>query len=118
MILLLIVINVLDINTAPLSELKSLPLSGEKVQEVYYLRQARGYLRSVYELREVLSAEDFNKIKGLIRVTPPEEEDWTAAYIEQLQERLASEEGPTQSAIDHWQTILLEPIDINECYLT
>ena len=114
MILLLIVINVLDINTAPLSELKSLPLSGEKVQEVYYLRQARGYLRSVYELREVLSAEDFNKIKGLIRVTPPEEEDWTAAYIEQLQERLASEEGPTQSAIDHWQTILLEPIDINK----
>jgi len=114
MIFLLFLLNIIDINTATLSDLKTLPLSEEKIESIYELRLAKGYLRSVYELREVLSRDEFNRIKGMIKTKPPEEEDWTAVYIEELQEKLASEEGPTQSAIDKWQAVVLDPIDINK----
>ena len=114
MILLFLLLNIIDINSATQNELKSLPLSNRKINEIYELRLAKGYLHSIYELREVLSEDEFNKVKNLIKISPPEEEDWTAVYIEELQERLASEEGPTQSAIDRWQAIVIDPIDINK----
>ncbi len=114
MILLFLLLNIIDLNSASLNELKSLPLSNRKINKIYELRLAKGYLHSIYELREILSEEEFEKVKNLIKISPPEEEDWTAVYIEELQERLASEEGPTQSAIDRWQAIVIDPIDINK----
>lgn len=115
MIFLLMVLSLVDVNHASIMELKELPLDERKIEKIYNLRMAKGYLHSIYELREILSPEDFNRIKNMIKIVPPEdEEDWTAVFIEELQERLASVEGPTQSAVDLWQSIALDPMDIND----
>jgi DNA uptake protein ComE-like DNA-binding protein len=108
--------NQLDLNRASLEEIQRLPLEPEDALSIYRFRQERGAFVSVYALTEVdgIDAHDFERIKYLVRIEPPEEGREVARNIEELQRRLATEEGPGEGALDEWEDLLRNPMNINQ----
>jgi hypothetical protein len=105
----------LDINSARPAQIESLPVSASVAHDIYRYLAEHGPQRSIYALREVkgLTPQDFEAIKLLIRITPPEYRREDARYVHSVQRELAAEESPTEAAIEEWQDLVLTPLNIN-----
>jgi DNA uptake protein ComE-like DNA-binding protein len=108
-----------DINKATFQQIRNIEgLSEEQAEAIYEWRETRGLFSSIYELMEIpeIDAETFSLIKYKIRIEVPEDsESYTLSRIARLQTRLASEDGaPTEIAIDEWEDLLLDPLNINQ----
>lgn len=106
----------LDINSATLARVESLPVPLPVAREIYRYLATYGSLKSIYDLRQValLSPEDFERIKLLIRVQPPQFRREGARYVHSVQRQLAAEESPTEAAIEEWQDLAVSPMNINQ----
>ena len=113
MVILLSILIVIDLNTDSLYKLKQLPLSEPEIQAIYLYRLKHGYFRSFYELTKILPIESVNKIRYLVKLTPPPYRRETSDYYEYLQERLTREEGPRAGAVEEWLWYLGHPLNIN-----
>ncbi|MCK4328810.1 helix-hairpin-helix domain-containing protein [candidate division WOR-3 bacterium] len=105
----------IDINRAALEEVLTLPIPEEDARALYEWRLSKGEFKSIYELRELkcIDGEEFERIKPLIEILPMEEKRAVSRYIEDVQERLASEESPSEAAVDKWEELAVSPMDIN-----
>ena len=95
----------LDINSASLAQVESLPISVEAAQGIYRYVTTYSMLQSIYDLRKVkeLSADDFERIKLLILIKPRPYRREGARYVHTVQRELAAEESPSQAAVEEWQ---------------
>lgn len=110
--------DLIDINTASLSELSELPISPEKVEEIYNYRFYIKFFESIYELKDVpgITQADLNLLKPLIMVSHYKETDTYAVRREQtsyLIERLGSNEGFQEGLSDIWEDYLITPRNLN-----
>lgn len=105
----------LDINNANLAQIESLPIPTSVARDIYLHLKTYGPLKSIYDLRKVrsLSAEDFERIKLLIRITVPPVRREGTRYVHRIQRELTDEESPTEAAIEEWQDLVLSPMNIN-----
>jgi len=113
MVILLSILIAINLNTDSLYKLKQLPLSEPEIQGIYLYRLKHGYFRSFYELTKILPIESVNKIRYLVKLTPPPYRRETSDYYEYLQERLTREEGPRAGAVEEWLWYLGHPLNIN-----
>jgi len=105
----------LDLNKASLEQLLSLPLEAEDARAIYEWRRRHGPFQSVYGLRRIeqIDGAEFERIKPLLFVAPPELAQEVTQRIEEIQRRLAREETPAAAAIDEWEDLVVDPLDIN-----
>lgn len=108
--------NQLNINRASFKEIQQLPISQKASEEIYEYLLYYGGFRSIYDLRRIndITAEKFEEIKPLIKITPPESlgEEFLNYY--RIQKSLATEEGVTKAAVEDWQDMLVTPKNINK----
>lgn len=105
----------LDINRATLEEVRRLPVDSALAERIYERVLEYGRLSSFYELAEVpgMDARKLSELAPLIYVSRPQEEARRQRIVHRVQRRLASEEGPTASAVEEWQDMLLAPVNVN-----
>ncbi len=106
----------IDINRAGLQEVLTLPIPEEDAKQLYEWVTAKGGFNSIYEIRDLdcIDGEEFERIKPLIKIQPLEEERAVSRYIEEVQERLASEESPSEAAVDKWEELAVFPLNITK----
>ena len=115
MILLLILFqSPIDLNNASPDEIKKLPISKESIENILEYRREYGYFRSVYDLLRAVKPDEFKKIKYMVIIRKPEEIKDIPYYIERIQQRLASEERPSEVFMDEWQMLAINPMNINK----
>ncbi len=106
----------LDINNASFSEIQQLPISKQASIEIYDYLLYYGAFRSIYDLRKIkaIDAKQFEEIKPMIKISPPESlgEEFLNYY--RIQKSLAVEEGVTKAAVEDWQDMLVTPKNINK----
>ncbi|MDP8267656.1 MAG: helix-hairpin-helix domain-containing protein [Candidatus Tenebribacter davisii] len=109
-----------DINTATLSELRSLlPITEEQATDIYNYRFYISFFQSIYQLLEIesIDQETLNKLKPLVSVSHYDEQDESAQRrddIYYLIERLGSSEGLQEGMSDIWEDYLITPRNINK----
>jgi len=116
-ILLISVTMPLDINRASINEIRQLPISEASAEKLYEYRETHRYISSYYELYNILKPEEFKKLKDLIIIKKPPEIKNIPYYIEQIQERLASEERPSEALMDEWEALTIKPMNINKVHI-
>ncbi|MEO0072268.1 MAG: hypothetical protein ABIK10_02345 [candidate division WOR-3 bacterium] len=106
----------LDINNGPLTRLEELPISQAAKEKLYEYLLHYGALRSIYELRRIteITPEEFETLKLMIKITPPESITGDYLSIYRIQKSLATEEGVTKPAVEEWQDLLINPINVNK----
>ncbi len=109
----------IDLNTATLKELTTLPISSEQAEDIIDHRDYISFFKSIYELREVESIDQvtLNKIKPLVTVSHYDDQDETAQRREEIYyliERLGSNEGLQEGMSDVWEDYLMTPRNINK----
>jgi hypothetical protein len=105
----------LDINRATLKQIRDLPVDSLTAERIYAYVDAYGRLISIYDLLKIpgINARKLEELKPLIYVTQRDWEEGKLNNIQRIQRRLASEEGPTATAVEDWQDLLLSPINVN-----
>ncbi|PIP14232.1 MAG: hypothetical protein COX48_01960 [bacterium (Candidatus Stahlbacteria) CG23_combo_of_CG06-09_8_20_14_all_34_7] len=106
----------IDINNQPLSVLDSLMVPEEVITNIKSYIEDRGEIKSIYDLSKIegVDSEIFRILKQSIIVYPDTTLDSTSIYLIRLQERLASEESPTEGAIELWGELLIKKVNINK----
>jgi hypothetical protein len=109
----------IDLNTATLKELTTLPISSEQAEDIIDHRDYISFFKSIYELREIESIDQvtLNKIKPLVTVSHYDDQDETAQRREEIYyliERLGSNEGLQEGMSDVWEDYLITPRNINK----
>lgn len=109
----------IDLNTATLKELTTLPISSEQAEDIIDYRYYISFFKSIYELREIESIDQviLNKIKPLVTVSHYDDQDETAQRREEIYyliERLGSNEGLQEGMSDVWEDYLMTPRNINK----
>ena len=109
----------LDINRASLEQIKALPITEELAQAIFDRVQYTGPFTSIYQLWDLpnMDAENFKKLKQLIKIEPIPPESAVQERIEQIYyrlERWSSNEGINNDLIDLWIEKALEPVNINK----
>lgn len=109
----------IDINNTQLSALDTLMIPDEVIYGIKEYIHQYGEIRSIYEMRDIPGVDDeiFSILMDRIAVYPDTATDETSIYIIRLQDRLASEESPTQGAIDIWEEMLVHKMNINTATL-
>jgi Helix-hairpin-helix motif len=108
-----------DLNTADLPELKSLPITEEQAEDIYDYRFYIEHYKSIYDLREIESIDQptLNKLKPLVSVSHYKDEDEAALRRDEIYyliERLGSNEGLQEGMSDVWEDYLMTPRNINK----
>ncbi|MBN2460298.1 MAG: helix-hairpin-helix domain-containing protein [Candidatus Cloacimonetes bacterium] len=109
----------LDLNTASLEEIKSLPISESQARDIYLYRYYIKFFESIYELRQIPSIDQktLNLLKPLIIVSHYQDEDEIAQRRDEIYyliERLGSNEGFQEGISDVWEDYLITPRNINK----
>ncbi len=107
--------NQLDINSASLDQIRELPVSQELARAIFERLKEYGRFSSIYELMQVegMTSDKLEELKPLIYVSMPEQAEPRTRNVYRIQRLLASEEGPTASAVEDWQDLVLAPMNIN-----
>ncbi|MCK5115125.1 MAG: helix-hairpin-helix domain-containing protein [Candidatus Aegiribacteria sp.] len=104
-----------DLNTATLQELQELDgLDSQQASDLYTFIYETGGLLSIYDIMEIpgFGAEELEYLKNICVVVPPSDGRISPDIIS-IMERLATEDGPGDAAVDMWENYLLRPIPIN-----
>ncbi|MCF7792429.1 MAG: helix-hairpin-helix domain-containing protein [Candidatus Cloacimonetes bacterium] len=109
----------LDLNTASLEELRSLPISEKQAQDIHNYRFYIDYFKSIYDLRAIESIDQktMNKLKPLVSVSHYQSDDEAAIRRDEIYyliERLGSNEGLQEGISDVWEDYLMTPRNINK----
>ncbi|MCK4311954.1 MAG: helix-hairpin-helix domain-containing protein, partial [Candidatus Cloacimonetes bacterium] len=113
------VITLIDLNTASLEELRSLPITSEQAEDIFDYRFFHQFFKSIYNLREIESIDQvtLNKLKPLVSVSHYEDKDEAAQRRDEIYyliERLGSNEGLQEGMSDVWEDYLITPRNINK----
>ncbi|MBN1150496.1 helix-hairpin-helix domain-containing protein [candidate division WOR-3 bacterium] len=105
-----------DLNSVSLQELYSLPLDSSIAENIIEYRIEHGSFRTFTDLIYVkdMDPQSYSDILKEFSITPLAPADWRNLRIDQLKDRLASEDDPGNSAIDYWENLLLFPLDLNK----
>ena len=106
----------LDLNHASLEQIYTLPVDSSLALNIYkYIWEHNG-LRSFTELWNVrgMNAQSYQRILPLITVRFDQSQDWRTVRIDDLRDRLASEDNPGTGANELWENLLLYPYDLNQ----
>ncbi len=105
----------IDINNTDPSALDTLLIPDEVILNIKSYLRDHGQIKSIYEFYRIdgVDNEIFEILKDKIILRPSESIDSTPIYILRLQDKLASEDGFTTGAIELWERLILEKIDIN-----
>lgn len=109
----------IDINNTELSALDTLMIPDEVISGIKDHIHQYGEIQSIYDMRNIPGVDDeiFRILMEAIAVYPDTAIDQTSIYVIRLQDRLASEESPTQGAIDIWEDMLTHKMNINKATL-
>jgi DNA uptake protein ComE-like DNA-binding protein len=113
------VITLIDLNTASLEKLKSLPVSEKQAEDIFNYRFYIQFFKSIYDLREIESIDQktMNRLKPLLIVSHYDDKDEASQRrdeIAYLIERLGSNEGLQEGMSDVWEDYLMTPRNINK----
>lgn len=108
----------LDLNSASLEEIKTLPITEETATAIWEYRTYVAYFEDVYDLRKVkeVTQEDLLKMKPLVIVNPHQEEDETAQRRDEIYyliAQLGANEGAQEGISDTWEDYLITPKNVN-----
>ena len=109
----------LDLNSASLEEMLSLPLPEEVIRAIHDHRTYVRYFDDLYDLSEVdgVTPVMIADLKPLVAVLPPPEPDlaiqrMTASY-RQVRNYL-SQEGSNEGLVDEYLDLMQEPVNVND----
>ena len=108
-----------DLNTASLDEVMTLPISEEVARSIVDFRTYIRFFGNAYELMEVegVTPEIFNTLKPLISTMPPPVEDASIARLSasyrQVQ-RYLGQEGSNEGLADEYLEKMRSPENINK----
>lgn len=108
----------IDLNTATLEELKTLPITEQQAQDIYEYREFVSFFESIFDLRRIDSIDQETMLKirkevKISRYTDADEVDQRREEIGYLLERLGESEGSSEGMNDVWQDYLMSPQNIN-----
>ena len=111
----------LDLNTATLQEIMQLPVSEIQANDIYNYREYVSFFESLYDLRKIPSIDQITllRLKPLVLVSLYREEDEVSirrAEIQDLLERLDSNEGGSEGMSDVWEDYLMTPQNVNQMH--
>ncbi|HAF07059.1 MAG: Competence protein ComEA (Modular protein) [candidate division TA06 bacterium 32_111] len=106
----------IDINNSDLSALDTLFIPDEVINNIKVYLNSHGEIKSIYELMEIegVDYEIFSILKEKLTIRPDTSIDSTSIYILRMQDRLAGEENPSRGAIDLWERLLVEKLNVNK----
>lgn len=108
-----------DLNRASLEELRALEgITNEQADSLYTYILQTGGLRDVYDVMAVpgFTASELVWLRANCTVFPPEAGRITPAVLD-VMERLATEDGPGDAAVDEWESYLVRPLPVNSLRL-
>lgn len=108
----------IDLNTATLEEIKTLPITDEQAEDIYDYRVYISFFRSIYDLRNIASIdqETMLRLRPLVMISYYDDLDEAAQRREEigyLIERYGSYEGEQEGLADFWEDYLMTPQNIN-----
>lgn len=105
-----------DINIVSLQELLSFSMDSTVAENIIEYRNEHGFFRTFTDLYYVrkMDPENYSFILENFSLAPQDPADWRNLRIDELKDRLASEDDPGKSAIDYWENLLLFPLDLNK----
>ena len=111
----------IDLNTATFDELMQLPITEKQARDILEYREYVSIFKDVYQLREIPSIDQKTllNLKDLVVVSIYQEEDEALARRQQIQdllERLDSNEGSSEGMSDVWQDYLMTPHNVNKMH--
>ncbi len=108
----------IDINHATPSQIDSLDAPWFIKEEIKEYLFEYGSFNSIYDLYNLPSMTDllFERLKDKIAVVK-DSTDPSAYYVLRLQEKFASEESPTEGAVDTWEDMLIYKLNVNKADL-
>jgi len=104
-----------DLNSATLQELQAISgLTGEQAETLYEHIWATGGLQTIYEVAELpgFDPETMLWLRENCIVIPPEAGSISPQVLD-VMERLATEDGPGDAAVEYWEDLLLRPMPVN-----
>ena len=104
-----------DLNTATLQELLELEgITGEQASALYEHIYITGGLESIYDVMDIpgFTATDLQWLRENCMVVPPASGS-ISPQVMSIMERLATEDGPGDAAVDMWEHYLVRPLPIN-----
>ncbi len=109
----------IDLNTASLNEIKTLPITEEQAEDIFNYRFYIQFFKSIYDLRDIESIDQItmNKLKPFVIISHYDDKDEASVRrdeIAYLIERLGSSEGLQEGMSDVWEDYLMTPRNINK----
>ncbi len=105
----------LDINHATIAQIDSLDAPWFIKEEIKDYLFLYGGFESIFDLYALPSMTDmmFERLKDKIEIKK-DSIDPSSYYVLRLQEKFASEESPTEGAVDTWEDLLIYKMNINK----
>jgi len=115
---LLLAAQLLDLNTATLTELRGLPITEKQAQDIYSYREYVSFFTSIFDLRNINSIDQptLNRLRPLVMVSLYRETDDVTQRREEIMDmldRYDSNEGASEGMADVWMDYLMTPQNIN-----
>jgi len=111
----------IDLNTATLRQIESLPITKAQAKAIYDYRTFTAFFETIYDLRKIaeIDQQTMLRIKPLVTITLFTDLDETEQRREEiyyLLERLGSQEGTQEGFTDIWEDYLMTPHNINKMH--
>lgn len=115
--------NRIDLNTAALEEIKTLPITNEQAEDIYEYRLYISFFRSIYDLRKIPSIDQQTmlRLRPLVVISHYDDLDEAAQRREEIAyliERYGSYEGEQEGLADTWEDYLMTPQNINQLFFS
>ncbi len=112
----------LDLNSATLEEIESLPIPRELAESIYDAREFQGYFETFYDLTRVegMTPEWMQVLAPLVAtLAPPRRDEALERYDASFRqvERFLSDEGASEELAEEYLDLLRQPRDINDMSL-
>ncbi len=113
----------IDLNTATLDEILTLPISEKQALDIYEYRLYVAFFESVYDLRKIDSIDQTTllKLKPLVMISHYSDLDDAEQRREEIAyliERLGSNEGSQEGTSDVWEDYLITPRNVNRMFFS
>lgn len=109
----------IDLNSASLEEMRSLPVPQDLVERMYNYRVYISYYQNVYDLMDVrgMTADYLAELKPLVTTLPPPEQDASirrlSAGYRQVR-RYLGQEGSSEGLVDEYLDKMRTPENVND----